>query len=275
MGLADLFQRPARHPRAVDPTKTDEATLVDRACRDADLDVRRRAVDALRATPALRRVAVEGRHLDARLRAIDRIADERVLAGIMRERKNPAVMLACLGRIRDPEVLGEIARDPAFNPAARRLAVRMFSEPALHGDVLNGLASTGHDLAGPGPDSAASTGPDMAAIEARVDRLMAAYPPEMLVEALAAFRDAPGSIRAMGVLLARGGAAAPRAAEVLTRLLKHARARTRALAADALAPAAADFRAELTAVAENDPDPRVRDAAARVLDAAAREEEHP
>jgi CRP-like cAMP-binding protein len=268
MRLIDRLQHPMRGAGLPDPAGMDEAALVECACHDGDLDVRARAVDRLASQASFRRVALEGLHLDARLRAIGRIDDERILSEIMRERKNPAVMVACFARIHDPAVLGDIARDPRFNIAARRLAVQMFSQRALLGEVLEGLAEPGlRSLVSAGGPAEGEPRPEV--IQARVDRLVAAYPADSLIEALAAFRDAPGAVQAMGLLLKRGGEGAPRAAQVLTRLLRHARPRIRLLAARALEPMAADLQSELAAVAENDPDPRVRETAAGVLGQAA------
>ena len=250
----------------------DEPALVTAACEDADLEVRRVALDRLSSPAAIRRVALDGHYLDARLRALGRLDDPRDLLDVMRERKNYQLMLACFARITDQGLLAEIARDPRFNITARRIAVQMFSEPQLLGEVLNGLAEPGLRDALSARGAAAPAAPSVPRpeeIEARVDRLLVGYQADVLAEALAAFRDSPGAVRAIGVLARRGGDGAPRAVEVLTRLLRHARPDIRVLAVEGLAACPSASPDGLSAAAENDPDPRVRDAASRALAAAA------
>ena len=272
MGLTSLWRdsgADAEARRRAVTREDDETRLVDYACRDADLETRHLAVDRLATVSAWRAVALNGQYLDARLRAVEQIDDPWLLAEIVRERKNRELMLACMARIMDQEVLAHIARDSRFNIATRRLAVQMFSEPVLLAEVLSGLAEPGlrqalHERAGGGPPLPAPspTPPD---IEARVERLLTTYEPDVLVEALAAFRDSPGAVGALGVLCRRQDSAAHRALEVLTRLLRHPRADIRVRAVDALACRTDRCADDLRTAAANDPDPRVRAAAARAL----------
>ncbi|MFO7693716.1 MAG: hypothetical protein R6V57_11580 [Vicinamibacterales bacterium] len=274
MGLTNLWRdRDAdveARRRAV-AREDDEAVLVECACRDADLETRRLAVDRIANASGWRSVALNGQHLDARLRAVEHIDDPWTLADIVRQRKNRDLMLACMARITNQQVLALIAKDAGYNIATRRLAVQMFSEPALLAEVLSGLAEPGlrqalGDKAGAGP-MLPPPPPDPAEVEARVDRLLQTYDPEVLVEALHAFRDSLGAVGALGVLCRREGPAAPRALELLVRLLRHPRADIRVRAVEALANRAGDCRDELQNAASSDADPRVREAAARAVSA--------
>jgi hypothetical protein len=270
MGLTSLWRdsgADAEARRRAVAREDDEAKLVEYACRDADLETRHLAVDRLNTVSAWRAVALNGQHLDARLRAVEHIDDPWQLAEIVRERKNRELMLACMARITDQQVLALIARDARFNIATRRLAVQMFSEPALLAEVLSDLAEPGlrqalHERAGGGPSLPAPT-PTAADVEVRVDRLLTTYEPDVLVEALAAFRDSPGAVGALGVLCRRQDPASHRALEVLTRLLRHPRADIRVRAVGALACRTDVCADDLRTAAANDPDPRVRAAAAR------------
>lgn len=270
MGLTSLWRdsrADAEARRRAVASEGDEAKLVAYACHDADLETRHLAVDRLNTVSAWRAVALNGQHLDARLRAVEHIDDPWQLAEIIRERKNRELMLACMARITDQQVLALIARDARFNIATRRLAVQMFSEPALLAEILSDLAEPGlrqalRERAGSGTTLSAPT-PTEADIEARVERLLTTYEPDVLVEALAAFRDSPGAVGALGVLCRRQDHAAQRALDVLTRLLRHPRADIRVRAVDALASRTDVSADDLRTAAANDPDPRVRAAAAR------------
>ena len=273
MGLTNLWrdrEADVEARRRAVSREDDEAVLVEYACRDTDLETRRLAVDRIANASGWRAVALTGQHLDARLRAVEHIDDPWMLADIVRRRKNRELMLACMARITNQQVLALIARDAGYNIATRRLAVQMFSEPDLLAEVLSGLAEPGlrqvlGDRAGAGP--LPSPPPDPEEVEARVDRLLLTYDPEVLVEALHAFRDSPGAVGALGVLCRREGPAAHRALEVLVRLLRHPRADIRVRAVEALAHRVEGCRDELQTAASSDPDPRVRQAAARAVSA--------
>jgi hypothetical protein len=263
---------PAVRLRAVDKLE-DEALLLQVACEDPDLDVRQRAVERLRTTEALREAAIHGRHLDARLKAVARIEDPHVLAEIMRERKNPDLMMACFEGIHDQKVLESIAGDPAYGVTARRIAINMFADPGLLSQLLERFQAPGLRRAalrrlggeraveaeraesrqqGPRPDE-------------HMDRILEQYDAQDVAEMLGAFRDSPAAVRGLGVIVARGGPAGERAAEILERVLKHATPEIRVEALRQLEPVAQRMAEQIRQLADHDPDPRVRGAARRCL----------
>jgi len=272
VGFGNLLRPRHRHSdpavrlRAVEKLE-DEAVLQRIGCEDPDLEVRHRAVQKLQSTDALRRVAIHGQHLDARLKAVARIDDPWVLAEIMRERKNPDLMVACFEGIRSQEVLQAIAQDSAYNVTARRIAINMFADPGLLTGLLENLRAPGlrratlQRLAVEGEEE----GKDRPHPDEHMDRILEHYEAEDVAEMLGAFRDSPAAVRGLGVILARGGSAGERAAEILERLLKHATPEIRLEALRQLRPVAGRLSEQLQALAENDPDPRVRGATRRTL----------
>ncbi len=275
MTLSDLLKpryrrRDPAARRAAVRSLADEATLVELACHDPDLEVRLLAVDRIAATAGLRQVALDGEHLDARLKAARRITDPEVLAEIMRRRKNPDLMMACFEGIRDPEVLAAIARDPRQSLTARRIAINMFADQELLLQVLHTVREPVLRKAAlervTDPELRRSLQASVAghARAGRIDRILARHDPRTVVEMLGVFRDSIGAVRALGTLAAMGGEAGERAVAILVRELRHARPAIRLAALEQLARAgtlAEDVRTEL---AEADPDPRVREAAARL-----------
>ena len=267
-----LHSDPGVRARAMD-SLADEAILLRMACEDPDLEIRHRAVDRLKGNDALRRVAIEGQHLDARLKAVARIDDATTLAEIMRERKNPDLMMACFEQIKDQQVLEAIARDPAYNVTARRIAINMFADQELLADILKSVRA-------PALRQAAAEkieDPELrreAEKQARLeqkqpdknmDRILEHYDPEVVAEMLGAFRDSTAAVRGLGVILARGGDAGERAAELLGRFLLHAKPEIRLEAVTQLRPVAASMADELTELAEKDPDPAVRSALTQLI----------
>jgi len=274
VGLGNLLRPRHRHRdpavrlRALEKIE-DEDVLLHLACEDPDLEVRHRAVERLRNTDALRRAAIHGQHLDARLKAVARIDDPWVLAGIMRERKNPDLMMACFEGIHNQEVLEAIARDSAYNVTARRIAINMFADPKLLIGLLDSLRAPAlrraalQRLKGEAvPVEAEEERPHP---EEHMNRILESYDAENVAEMLGAFRDSPAAVRGLGVILARGGGAGERAAEILERELKHVTPEIRLEALKQLRPVAGRMTEQLQAVAENDPDPRVRGAARRTI----------
>ena len=267
MKARHLHSDPAVRARAMDAIK-DESILVLMACEDSDLEIRHRAVDRLTGVDALRSVALEGQHLDARLKALAKIDDSQVLAEIMRERKNPDLMMACFEKIKDQKVLEAIARDPAYAVTARRIAINMFADQDLLVDILKSVRA-------PALRQAAADkieDPELRRVaeeQARVeqgqpdknmDRILERYDPEVVAEMLGAFRDSTAAVRGLGVILARGGDAGERAAEILGRFLLHAKPEIRLEAVQQIRPAAAAMVDDLTELAEKDADPAVRSA---------------
>jgi len=278
VGLGNLLKPRHRHRdpavrlRAV-ATVDDREILIELACDDPDLDVRHRAVERLNHEDALRQVAIEGRHIDARLKAVARIDDPRVLAEIMRERKNPDLMMACFERIRSQEILEAIARDPAYNVTARRIAINMFAEPELLADILKtvrapALREAARDrLVDKEPGRAARLDePDASSQPDRhMDRILSNYDPVIVAEMLGAFRDSPAAVRVLGAILALGGTAGERAAEILGRVLRHARPEIRLEAVRQLHPVAGTMIEDLRSLADSEPDARVREALSRLF----------
>jgi hypothetical protein len=256
---------PAVRMRALESV-ADEAILVRMACEDPDLEVRHRAVDRLRTVDALRRVALDGKHLDARLKAVAKIDDAQVLAQVMRERKNPDLMMACFEGIKDQSVLEAIARDPAYNVTARRIAINMFADQDLLADLLKTVRAPALRRAAASriddPELRRQAEEEARAEQAHpdrhMDRILERYDPEVVVEMLGAFRDSTAAVRGLGVILARGGAAGERAAEILARFLLHAKPEIRLEAVAQLRPAAESMREQLEELVEKDADPQVR-----------------
>jgi len=278
VSLANLLRRrhqhrdPAVRLRAVAALE-DPSILVQLACEDPDLEVRHRAVERLKANDALRTVAIEGRHLDARLKAVAQIDDPRVLADIMRERKHPDLMMACFEHIQDQGVLEAIARDASYNVTARRIAINMFADQKLLADILKTVRAPALREAARGrlvdPELRKTAGPregdEHADPDRHMDRILETYEPEVVAEMLGAFRDSPAAVRGLGVILARGGVAGERAEEILGRVLRHAASEIRLEALRQLRPAARRITDELRSLAENDPDPKVREAVREVI----------
>jgi hypothetical protein len=251
----------------------DEAILLRMACEDPNLEIRHRAVDRLKGNNVLRSVAIEGQHLDARLKAVARIDDATILAEIMRERKNPDLMMACFEQIKDQQVLEAIARDPAYNVTARRIAINMFADQELLANILKSVRAPAlrqaaaekiedHELRLEAEKQARleQTQPDK-----NMDRILERYDPEVVAEMLSAFRDSTAAVRGLGVILARGGDAGERAAELLGRFLLHAKPEIRLEAVTQMRPVAASMADELTELAEMDPDPAVRSALTKLI----------
>jgi len=273
MALADLLKPRYRHGdpavrREAVKRLGDEEILVELASRDPDLEVRLLAVDRIPSESGLIEVAVDGEYLESRLKAARRIGDPRTLAGIMRERKQPDLMMACFEGIRDQEILAEIARDPRQSVTARRIAINMFADQEL-------LLKVAASVRAPGLRRAALekvNDPELrrqleAEVEehrreGRIDRILESYDPEVVVEMLGAFRDSTAAIGALGTLAVRGEAAGARAAEILTRQLRHPRAEVRLAALRQLAEAEVLPMEALEELAGEDPDPRVRKEAA-------------
>ena len=248
-----------------------EEELVRFSCEDSDLEVRLLAVEKLQSTTSLRRVATEGKHLDARLKAARAIKDPVVLAEIMCERKQPELMMACFEGIQDQEVLAGIARNPRQSLTARRIAINMFADQTLLADLLNSMRA-------PALREAALERIEDPALKERL-RLEdeAAYGPtpeeralelakqidsDELAEILGAFREAPGAVRALGVLASPDGGSSGRAVEILRRLLKSARADIRLLALEQLDMVDGVPTDLLDDLVDGDPNPEVRTFAA-------------
>ncbi len=276
MAHLDLLKpRYRRHDPAVrrDAVKrlADEEILVGLASDDPDLEVRLLAVGRVASEDGLLRVAMNGKYLDARLKAARRIQNPRTLARLMRERKQPDLMMACFEGIRSQEVLREIAGDPRQSVTARRIAINMFADQKLLLEVL-------HSVREPGLRRAALErveDPELrrrlaAEVEehrraGRIDRILDSYDPEIVAEMLGAFRDSEAAVRALGTLAARGGDAGARAVEILIRQLRHARAGLRLEALHQLAGVGAFPADVVEEMAEDDPDSRVREAAAALV----------
>lgn len=262
--------KPQRRRRAA-RSCTREEELVRLSCEDPDLEVRLLAVERIRTTAQLRRVAIEGRFLDARLKAARAITDQAVLAAIMRERKQPDLMMACFEGIKDQDVLADIAGDPAQSVTARRIAINMFADQTLLADLLSSLRK-------PALRKAALErieDPDLkerlrleeqtangSTAEERALELIKQIDADELAEVLGAFRGAPGAVRALGALASPAGGRSQRAVEILTRQLKNARADIRLLALEYLVAERQVSAEILEDVADSDPDPELRRAAA-------------
>ncbi len=273
MALANLLQPRYRHSdpavrREAVKRLGDEAALVRLASSDPDLEVRLLAVNRIGSQDGLVAVAVDGQYLESRLKAVRRISDPRTLAGIMRERKQPDLMMACFEGIRDQEVLSEIARDPRQSVTARRIAINMFADQELLLEVLRSVREPGlrrvalENVGDPELRRQLESELEEHRGAGRIDRVLDAYDPEVVVEMLGAFRDSTAAVQALGTLAARGGSAGARAVEILTRQLRHARAEVRLAALRQLAEAGALPADALEPLAEEDPDPRVRKEAA-------------
>ena len=267
-----LHGDPAVRARAMESTH-DDTILVLMACEDPDLEIRQRAVDRLKAVDALRSVALEGKHLDARLKAVARIDDPTILAEIMREKKNPDLMMACFEQIKDQKVLESIARDPAYNVTARRIAINMFADQDLLADILKSVRAPALRQAAaariedPELRREAERQAQLEPLEPdkNMDRILERYDPEVVAEMLGAFRDSTASVRGLGVILAKGGNGAERAAELLARFLLHARPAIRLEVVTQIRPAAASMADELSQAAEKETDPAVRTALEKLI----------
>jgi hypothetical protein len=189
----------------------------------------------------------------------------------MRERKQPELMMACFEGIRDHEVLREIAGDPRQSVTARRLAINMFADQELLLEVIRSVTDPGvrraaiekvHD-----PELRQRLAAELEDRQSggRLDRILDRYDPEVVVEVLGSFRDSEAAVRALGTLATRGGEAGARAVEILRRQLRHARGDLRRKALVQLAHAGAVPEDVVREMAENDPDPRVRQEASAVL----------
>jgi len=272
MGLLNLLRPDRRtgNPKARRNAArrcTGEEELVRFSCEDPDLEVRLLAVERLRSTGSMRRVAVEGEYLDVRLKAARAITEPDVLAGIMRERKQPELMMACFEGIRDQEVLAGIAGDPDQSLTARRIAINMFADQAQLAELLSSLREPALREAAleriEDPDlkerlrleEEASRGPSP---EERALELAKQSDPDEVAEALGAFRGSPGAVRALGALASPAGGGSTRAVEILRRQLKNARADIRLLALQRLADAGEQPCDLLDDLATEDPDPEVR-----------------
>lgn len=276
MALLNLLQPRHRHSdpavrREAVKRLDDEETLVRLASSDPDLEVRLLAVDRIGSQEGLTAVAIDGEYLESRLKAVRRIGDPQTLAGIMRERKQPELMMTCFEGIRDQETLVEIARDPRQSITARRIAINMFADQDLLLEVLRSVREPGLRRAAigrvkdPGLRRQLESELEEERRAGRIDRVLDAYDPDVVVEMLGAFRDSTAAVQALGTLAARGGSAGARAVEILTRQLRHARAEVRLAALRRLAEAGALPVDAVEPLAGEDPDPRVRKEAAALL----------
>ncbi len=98
-----------------------------------------------------------------------------------------------------------------------------------------------------------------------MDRILERYDPEVVAEMLGAFRDSTAAVRGLGVILAKGGDGAERAAELLARFLLHARPVIRMEVVTQIRPAAASMADDLSEAAEKETDPAVRSALEKLI----------
>jgi hypothetical protein len=223
MGLLDFLRPKLQHP---DPRVRlqalagldDHRTLLELARRDDSPRVRLAAVARLEDDALLAEVARDAVALDVRLAAVERIADQRLLAEIIKSRRNYELMVACFARITDRELLQEIAQDPAYNPAARRMAVEQFADESYLADIT--------------PVEEADGGRKS---EEAVDAILAIYGDVRVVRALGHFKGSEKALRALGTIARKGGEVGGLAAEYLCRALGSRNPALARCAADELA----------------------------------------
>ncbi len=276
MSLSSVFRSGHRSThssvrRKAARTVRDQAVLVTLATGDPDLEVRLLAVERITGDVNLCTVALEGNHLDARLKAVRRIQDPRLLATIMRRRKHLDLMLACFERIRDPSVLAQIAGDARQSLTARRIAINMFADQGLLLDLLETIREPSlrraaiEKIIDPGLRRRLETEGSVTRRAERIDRILATYDPLIVVEMLGTFRDSVTAVRTLATLVSDGGEAGERAAHILHLQLKHAKPSIRLAALKGLASTHMITGDAIAELAASDPDPRVRNEAARWL----------
>jgi hypothetical protein len=223
MGLLDFLRPKLQHP---DPRVRLQALegldnqqrLIELARHDDSPRVRLAAVARLEDDALLAEVARDAVALDVRLAAVERIGDQRLLAEIIKSRRNYELMVACFARITDRALLQDIAQDPAYNPAARRMAVEQFADESYLADITPAEEADG------GRKS-----------EAAVDAILATYGDVRVVRALGRFKGSEKALRALGTIARKGGEVGGLAAEYLCRALGSRNPTLARCAADELA----------------------------------------
>jgi hypothetical protein len=200
---------------------TEQRELAEVARTDDSPRVRMAAVARVQEDELLAEVAKDAREMDVRLAAVERISSQRLLAEIIRVRKNYQLMGACFARISDPDVLSDIAGDPAYNPAARRMAVEQFADESYLADVS--------DLRPDGTEEKGPMSPE--AIETLLER----YGGTRVVRAIGRFRHSEKALRALGIIASRSGESGGLAVEYLCRALGSANPALRRCATEELA----------------------------------------
>jgi hypothetical protein len=200
---------------------TEQGELAEVARTDDSPRVRLAAAAKVHDDDLLAEIAKDAGEMDVRLAAVERISSQRLLAEIIRVRKNYQLMGACFARISDPDVLSDIAGDPAYNPAARRMAVEQFADESYLADVS--------DLRPDKMDEKKPMSPET--IEAILDR----YGGTRVVRAIGRFRHSEKALRALGVIASRSGESGGLAVEYLCRALGSANASLRQCATEELA----------------------------------------
>jgi len=107
---------------------TDPEALVTVACMDDSQRVRLAAVAQLRDDHSLEQVARKAASLDARLVAVERIFSQGVVADLLKSPENLELVAMCFSRITDRRLIESIAKDQAYGPLVRRMAVEYFAD---------------------------------------------------------------------------------------------------------------------------------------------------
>lgn len=106
----------------------DPEALVEVACTDDSPRVRLTAVSRLGDDLSLEKVARKAASLDARLVAVERMFSQGVVADLLKGPENLELIGMCFSRMSDRRLIENIAKDPAYSPVVRRMAVEYFAD---------------------------------------------------------------------------------------------------------------------------------------------------
>jgi hypothetical protein len=197
----------------------DVDTLVEVACNDDSPRVRLTAVSRIVDDQHLERVAKAAKALDVRLVAIERMFSQGTVADLLRSPDHLDLVGMCFSRITDRDIIESIAKDPAYSPVVRRLAVEHFADESFLAEV-----------AGDGDKE-----PERKSEEA-VAAFVEAYGGGLRgVRAIGRFRRSEKALMALGTIARQGGETGGLAVEYLSSALGSSNPKLAKLAADELA----------------------------------------
>jgi hypothetical protein len=213
----------------------DVDTLVEVACNDDSPRVRLTSISRIVDDRHLEKVARTAKSLDVRLVAIERMFSQRTVADLLKAPDHLDLVGMCFSRITDPDIIESIAKDPAYSPVVRRLAVEHFADESFLAEVAE----------------AGEKEPERKSEEA-VAAFVKVYGGGLRgVRAIGRFRRSEKALMALGTIARQGGETGGLAVEYLSSALGSSNPKLAKVAAD-----------ELTVIK----DPDLVDCLIRVLD---------
>lgn len=204
--------------KAVEKLEESEA-LVEVACTDDSPRVRLTAVSRLGDDLSLEKVARHAASLDARLVAVERMFSQGVVADLLKGPENLELIGMCFSRITDRRLIENIAKEPAYSPVVRRMAVEYFADAGYLEEVTEAEAKK----------------PERKSEEA-VDAFVEAYGGGLRgVRAIGRFRRSETALKALGTIARKGGETGGLAVEYLCSALGSANAKLAKCAEEELA----------------------------------------